>query len=113
MIQWPRTSGNSGNTPMRRCTTFMRTFKHCVKYLWICVSLRCSLWAQLKPPVDSWPTYPGDYSGQRHSLLKQITPSNVSQLSQVWKFQTGQNQQIKATSILVNGIIYVSTPDNL
>src|SRR5881296_2449522 len=67
----------------------------------------------LKPPADSWPTYHGDYSGQRHSRLAQITPSNVDQLSQVWKFETGQPQQIKATPILVNGVIYITTPDNL
>jgi alcohol dehydrogenase (cytochrome c) len=91
----------------------MRTFKLCSKYLLISAALCCSLWAQFKPPVDNWPTYHGDYTGQRHSGLKQITPANVDKLSQVWKFQTGQNQQIKATPILVNGIIYVSTPDNL
>src|SRR5262249_29642894 len=67
----------------------------------------------LKPPADTWPIYHGDYSGQRHSRLAQITPSNVSALTQVLKFDTGQNQQIKASPILVNGIIYVTSPDNL
>ena len=67
----------------------------------------------LKPPADSWPTYHGDYSGQRHSGLTQITPGNVNQLTLAWAFQTGQAQQIKATPILVNGTIYVTTPDNL
>src|SRR5574342_649096 len=67
----------------------------------------------LKPPADSWLTYHGDYTGQRHSPLMQITPDNVNQLSQVWAFQTGQPQQIKGTPILVNGILYITTPDNL
>ena len=67
----------------------------------------------LKPPADSWPTYHGDYSGQRHSRLTQITPDNVRQLTLAWAFQTGQTQSIKATPILVNGVIYVTTPDNL
>ena len=58
-------------------------------------------------------TYHGDDTGQRHSPLTQITPSNVSRLAQVWRFQTGQNTQIKASPILVNGILYVTTPDNL
>ena len=31
----------------------------------------------LHPPPDSWPGYHGDYSGSRHSTLKQITPANV------------------------------------
>ena len=67
----------------------------------------------LRPPTDSWPTYHGDYSGKRHSRLTGITPSNVDRLAQAWKFQTGQFPQIKATPILVDGIIYITTPDNL
>src|SRR4051794_7730887 len=67
----------------------------------------------LNPPADSWPTYHGDYSGQRHSRLTQIAPANVGQLTLAWAFQTGQSTQIKATPILSNGILYLSTPDNL
>ncbi len=67
----------------------------------------------LKPPPDSWPTYHGDYTGQRHSRLSQITPGNVHQLSLAWAFQTGGSDHIKATPILVNGILYVTTPENI
>ena len=38
---------------------------------------------------DNWPTYHGDYTGQRHSRLSQITPANVHQLTLAWAFQTG------------------------
>src|SRR4051812_28897298 len=67
----------------------------------------------VKPTSDSWPTYHGDYSGQHHSRLTQITATNVSQLALAWAFNTGQTQQIKATPIVVNGVIYISTPDNV
>lgn len=67
----------------------------------------------LKPPADSWPTYHGDYTGQRHSRLTQITPANVQRLALAWAFQTGQSAAIKASPILVNGILYVAMPDNL
>lgn len=67
----------------------------------------------LNPPSDSWPTYHGDYSGKRHTTLSAITPSNVHQLSLAWAFQTNQVQGIKATPILVNGVIYVSAPDDV
>jgi alcohol dehydrogenase (cytochrome c) len=66
-----------------------------------------------QPPVSSWPTYHGDYSGRRHSPLTQIAPGNVRQLTLAWAFQTNQAQQIKATPILANGILYVTTPDNI
>ena len=69
--------------------------------------------ALLEPSADSWPTYHGDYTGRRHSRLTQITPANVNQLTLAWAFQTGQTQQIKATPILVNGVIYLTTPDNV
>ena len=45
------------------------------------------LMAGLSNPAR-WLTYSGDYSGQRHSPLKQITPANVGQLSAQWTFQT-------------------------
>src|SRR6185503_8854125 len=67
----------------------------------------------LNPPADAWPTYHGDYSGQRHSRLTHITPANVGQLTLAWAFQTGQSTPIKATPILSHGILYLSTPDNL
>jgi alcohol dehydrogenase (cytochrome c) len=67
--------------------------------------------ALLNPPADSWPTYHGDYSGRRHSRLTQIAPANVRQLTLAWAFETGQSGQIKATPILVNGVIYLAMPD--
>ncbi|MEO8594130.1 MAG: acido-empty-quinoprotein group A [Candidatus Solibacter sp.] len=66
-----------------------------------------------KPPKDSWPSYHGDYTGQRHSALTQITPQNVKNLTLAWAYQSGANAQIKASPLLVDGVIYFSTPDNV
>jgi len=65
------------------------------------------------PTVDSWPTYHGDYSGQHHSRLTEITPDNVHRMTLAWAFQTNVAPPIKATPILVNGVIYLTSPDNL
>jgi alcohol dehydrogenase (cytochrome c) len=77
-------------------------------------------WAQgvdhsmlLKPPADSWPLYHGTYDGQRHSKLEQITPQNVPSLSMAWAFQTNQKADIKASPLLVDGVIYFAVPDNV
>jgi len=67
----------------------------------------------LNPPADSWPGYHGDYSGRRHSSLTQITPRNVGQLSLAWAFQSGQSHPFKCSPLLVDGIIYVTVPDNV
>ena len=40
-----------------------------------------------KPPIHSWPTFNGDYTGQRYSTLTQITPANVNQLAQQWVYK--------------------------
>ena len=57
--------------------------------------------------------YHGDYSGRRHSSLKQITPQNVWNLSLAWAFQTNQGAGIKSSPILVDGILYFTVPDNI
>ncbi len=65
----------------------------------------------LSPPTNAWLTYHGDYTGERHSKLSEITPENISKLKQVWKFQS--SQQLKASPIVANGMIYITVPDNL
>jgi len=67
----------------------------------------------LKPSADSWPGYHGDYSGRRHSSLTQITPQNVHGLTLAWAFQTNQSFEIKATPLLVDGVLYFTVPDNI
>src|SRR5208283_2291423 len=66
----------------------------------------------LKPPRETWPTYNGDYSGRRYSTLAQINASNVHQLSPAWVLPM-QSVTIKSTPLLVNGILYFTTPDNV
>jgi alcohol dehydrogenase (cytochrome c) len=67
----------------------------------------------LKPPADAWPTYHGSYDGRRHSKLEQITPGNVQSLSMAWAFQTDQKADVKASPLVVDGVIYFSVPDNV
>jgi len=82
--------------------------------------LSAQLWAQgldpatiTNPPVDSWPSYHGDYSGRRHSDLTEITPHNVGSLGLAWAFQTGQTSSIKSSPLLVDGVLYFTLPDHV
>jgi len=68
--------------------------------------------ALLRPPAGTWPTYNGDYSGRRYSTLAQISQSNVQQLSLAWVAQM-HSAAIKSTPLAVNGILYLTTPDNV
>src|SRR5262245_4395057 len=71
----------------------------------------------LQLPVDSWPTYNGDYSGRRHRPLTQINTSNVKNLTLAWAAHfsapavPGGNTQIKSTPLEVNGVLYFAVPD--
>jgi alcohol dehydrogenase (cytochrome c) len=102
------------------------------------LALPMLLAGQVKPPVDSWPTYNGDYSGQRFSPLKQMNQLNVKALTLAWVYHPTGGQtpgaivgglgpevppvagretgfgglQIKATPLMLNGILYFATPDN-
>ena len=67
----------------------------------------------LKPPADSWPSYHGDYTGKRHSALTQINAGNVNSLTLAWAFQTNKAGTVKASPILVDGILYFTLPDNV
>src|SRR5216684_6895568 len=68
----------------------------------------------LKNPA-SWLTYSGDYSGQRHSPLKQITPDNAGRLAAQWTFQTetmARGRGYEATPLLVDGVLYATGPND-
>ena len=67
----------------------------------------------LHPPTDSWPQYHGNYNGQRHSKLDQVTPQNVGKLTLAWSFQTNQAMEIKSTPLVVDGMLYFTVPDRI
>jgi alcohol dehydrogenase (cytochrome c) len=95
-----------------------------------------------KPATDAWPTYGGDYSEKRFSTLSQINQSNIKNLALIWTthlvsgpaqgrqrpgpgvyptFTGGEIDEpvpvrgaghISGNILQVNGILYVSIPDN-
>ena len=62
--------------------------------------------------AERWLTYSGDYTGQRHSPLTQITSSNVVRLAPVWTFNTGEKGPLEATPLVVDGTLYFSGLSN-
>jgi alcohol dehydrogenase (cytochrome c) len=92
----------------------------------------------LTPLSDSWPVYSGDYSGKRFSALTEINRSTVKHLTLAWLTRVtggtggvrggrGGGAQttvggvgtieyggstIRGSILEVNGILYVSAPDN-
>src|ERR1700749_4940344 len=120
----------------------MRTLTITTFALTAALAIPASLFAQvvdknmlLHPPADSWPTYHGDYSGRRYSTLNQINADNVKNLSLAWIYRAntpaegaitggegpetpppgsgGFGLDIKSTPLLVNGVLYLTAPDNV
>src|ERR1700694_439504 len=80
----------------------------------VVAALAGSSWAQVtfdrllnsdKEP-QNWLTYSGNVSGQRHSLLKQITPANVKNLELQWVWQSKSLEKFEATALVVDGVLY-------
>jgi len=84
---------------------------------------------------DAWPAHYGDHTGRRFSPLNQINATNVKTLSLAWihrataqegdniggEYRTGDpyywggpqaNVTIKATPLMVNGVLYFAAPDH-
>jgi len=91
----------------------------------------------LRPLADAWPTYSGDYSGRRYSALKQVNQGNVQHLTLAWAARvtageadkgsyprptggngtadigsSGRAGAIRGSPLMVDGVLYVSMPDN-
>ncbi|HLF11649.1 MAG TPA: PQQ-dependent dehydrogenase, methanol/ethanol family [Gammaproteobacteria bacterium] len=60
----------------------------------------------------NWLTYSGTYQSQRHSLLRQIRPSNVEDLELKWVFQAQSLENFETTPLVVDGIMYLTEAPN-
>jgi len=80
--------------------------------------------AYQQPAVDTWPTYNGDYTGQRYSTLTQVNASNVNTLGLAWMHkvdfgsgsyaqQASEGRRIKSTPLLLDGVLYFTITDNV
>lgn len=59
-----------------------------------------------------WLTYGHGYTNQRHSGLKQIHRGNVSRLVPKWIYQTGVDGTFQTNPIVLDGVVYLTTPRN-
>jgi alcohol dehydrogenase (cytochrome c) len=98
--------------------TLMKTSATFALLAWVMLGQGLDPAKLTQPPTDSWPTYNGDYSGRRFSPLSKINASNVDSLSLAWIYRVntgggGFGGAIKATPLVVDGIMYFTLPDNV
>src|SRR5208283_5606538 len=65
-----------------------------------------------QPIGANWPSYHGDYSGQRYSGLVQINLHNVSTLRAQWAFHAPNSDALEVTPIVLNGLMIVSSAND-
>jgi alcohol dehydrogenase (cytochrome c) len=59
---------------------------------------------------NDWLLHGRTYDNQRYSDLRQITADNVKSLNLVGLVQTGMTASFETTPIVVNGVMYITTP---
>src|SRR3954467_836474 len=59
-----------------------------------------------------WLTYWGDYRANRFRQLNQINDTNVKSLHLEWMFQTNAPGEFETTPLVIDGVMYITTPDN-
>ena len=62
-------------------------------------------------PAD-WMMYSGQYHSQRFSRLTQINQDTVSDLELAWVRQIDTLGQVQTSPLIVDGVMYVTTPEN-
>ncbi|MGE0408231.1 MAG: pyrroloquinoline quinone-dependent dehydrogenase, partial [Amphiplicatus sp.] len=63
--------------------------------------------------TDDWRYYGNSQKGTRFSPLTQITPENVADLEEVWRFRTGVPYEFKNTPIQIDDSIYMCASGNI
>ncbi len=66
----------------------------------------------VQPVASNWPSYNGDYSGQRHSTLRQITRENVKDLRAQWVFHSRNSNLLEATPVVFNGVLFMTSAND-
>ena len=59
----------------------------------------------------SWPTYNGDPGGNRYTTLTQIDKTTVARLAPKWVFTVPDAGTLQMTPLVVDGIMYVTAPN--
>ncbi len=66
----------------------------------------------MDPNPADWTTYYGNASGNRRSILKQISTENVGKLQLQWSY-TLPHDQLETTPLVSDGVMYVTGPNQV
>jgi glucose dehydrogenase len=87
-----------------------------MRKIWIAVSavlilgLLGAFTLHRKPRQANWTTIGGTAENTHYSSLDQINRSNVGQLKEAWRFDTGEGGGMETTPLVIDGVLYTFTP---
>ena len=67
----------------------------------------------MQPTSANWTSYNGDYTGRRYSSLHDINVANVAKLRAAWVFHPGNSKNLEATPVVINGVMYVTSANDV
>jgi quinoprotein glucose dehydrogenase len=67
--------------------------------------------SQSEPEETDWPVYLGTPANTHYSKLTQINVNNVSQLREVWRYDSKEKGGLETSPIMVDGVLYAYTPE--
>jgi quinoprotein glucose dehydrogenase len=62
------------------------------------------------PSAEGWPVYGGRPNNDRYSALKQITPANVRNLKEAWRFTLDEQGDPETNPLVIGRTLYAYTP---
>ena len=101
---------------MKNKNSFFVGWKFFIVFAVLCAGfISCRDSATFSSDYSGWGTYAGTKDGIRYSSNDQINAENVSKLQVAWSYNsadkdTGNRTQIQCNPIVVNGILYGTTP---
>ncbi len=66
----------------------------------------------VQPVGKNWPSYNGDYTGQRHSSLDQINVKNAASLRAQWVFHAPNSDALEVTPVVLDGLMFVTSAND-
>src|ERR1700749_679224 len=85
-------------------------YNRCVNLTLPLAGLALMLTASAVAQTTDWPVYNGSYENTKYSRLTQINTKNVSQLTEVWRYDSHETGGLETTPLVVGRTLFAYTP---
>ena len=79
-------------------------------YLQLALATACVVSSTAWGQTTDWPVYNGSYENTKYSKLTQINTKNVSQLKEVWRYDSHETGGLETAPLIVGRTLFAYTP---